>query len=486
MKAPRFLLTGAKIGCFSREIMKNLCEESKPSFHFFKNKVYYYIGLVVISQKKKCYERISHFMDSHSIAYTVAIVVFLIFLSYFRAAETAFEELSRSKVKNAAAANNARAQRVLNLLQIYDRAQLAITFGSNLLKVMIAVFATILCVDLLGARGIAVAVLVTVIVVWLLAELTPKRIATEFPEDTAYACVAGLRFFTALFIPFTWLAQLWRRLISRIFKFTDKEQVIEEELITIVEEAETEGAIGNEQSELIQNAIEFNDLQAWDVLTPRIDLVAIDKDTPVDEITEMFRKTGFSRIPVYEDEIDNILGILNQKDFHNYIKGSGKPISDYVKPVVFVAGSIKIAVLLKKMQTAKTHIAVVIDEYGGTEGIVTMEDIIEELVGEIYDEHDAVTSQDILLLRDGSYRILGSANLEKFFDFFDVEEDVHEVDVTTVNGWAMVALDNLPQVGDMFERVVGNKRFQCRITVADDRRAKEINVRVEQLSEDEE
>lgn len=424
-------------------------------------------------------------MDSHSIAYIVAIVVFLIFLAYFGAAESAFGDLSRSKVKNAAAAGNGQAQKALDLLQNYDRPQLAITFGSNLLKVVIAVLATILCVDLLGARGIIVAVLATVIIVWLLAELMPKRIATEFPEDAAYACVTFLRFFTALFTPFTWLAQLWRRLISRIFKLTDRESVIEEELITIVEEAETEGAIGNEQSELIQNAIEFNDLQAWDVLTPRIDLVAIDRDTPEEEITEMFRKTGFSRIPVYEDEIDNILGILNQKDFHNYIKGSGKPISDYIKPVVFVAGSIKIAVLLKKMQTAKTHIAVVIDEYGGTEGIVTMEDIIEELVGEIYDEHDAVTSQDILLLRDGSYRVLGSANLEKVFDFFDAEEAEDEIDVTTVNGWAVVALDNLPRVGDTFERIVGDKLFKCRVTVADDRRAKEINVRVEQLSEEE-
>ncbi len=424
-------------------------------------------------------------MDSHSIAYVIAIVVLLIVLAYFGAAEAALGELSRSKLKNAAAAGNEKAQKVLDLLQNDEIPELAIAFGINLLKVVIAVLATILCVDLLGTRGIVVAILVTVLIVWLLAELMPKRIATELPEDVACACITFMRFFTVLFTPFTWLAQLWRLLISRIFKLTDRESVIEDELITIVEEAETEGAIGNEQSELIQNAIEFNDLQAWDVLTPRIDLVAIDKDTPEEEITKIFRETGFSRIPVYEDEIDNILGVLNQKDFHNSIKRSGNPISDYIKPVVFVAGSIKIAVLLKKMQTAKTHIAVVIDEYGGTEGIVTMEDIIEELVGEIYDEHDAVTSQDILLLRDGSYRVLGSANLEKVFDFFNVEEPEDEIDVTTVNGWVVVALDNLPRVGDTFERVVGNKLFKCRVTVADDRRAKEINMRVEELSEEE-
>ena len=271
---------------------------------------------------------------------------------------------------------------------------------------------------------------------------------------------------------------VWKRLITKIFKLDGEIAITEDELITIVEEAETEGGIGEEQSELIQNAIEFNDLDAWDVLTPRVDLVAIEADTPKEEIAKIFRKTGFSRLPVYENEIDNILGVLNQKDFHNEIYGTQKTVAEYVKPVVFIAGSIKAAVLLKKMQQAKTHIAVVVDEYGGTEGIVTMEDIIEELVGEIYDEHDMTASQDILQLRDGSYRVLCSANVEKVFDFFDEEVDL---DVTTVNGWIVTVLDNLPRVGDSFTYEVGKKRFCVRVTKADQKRAKEINLTVEEI-----
>ena len=269
-----------------------------------------------------------------------------------------------------------------------------------------------------------------------------------------------------------------------MFKLDYDNVITEEELITIVEEAETEGGIGEEQSELIQNAIEFNDLDAWDVLTPRVDLVAIDVSTPEKEIAELFRKTGFSRLPVYEDEIDNILGVLNQKDFHNEIYGTKKKVSEYIKQVVFVAGTIKISVLLKKMQQVKTHIAVVVDEYGGTEGIVTMEDIIEELVGEIYDEHDIQASQDIIQLRDGSYRVLGSANIDKVLDFFDEEDD--DIDATTVNGFIVSELDNLPRAGDMFTYETAGKIFHVRVTKADEKKALEANFIIEEKPQEEE
>ena len=176
------------------------------------------------------------------------------------------------------------------------------------------------------------------------------------------------------------------------------------------------------------------------------------------------------------------MGVLNQKDFHNYIKGKGAPVSEYVKPVIFVAGSMKIFQLLKKLQAAKTHIAIIVDEYGGTSGLVTMEDIIEELVGEIYDEHDAVALQDIVQQQDGSYRVLCGTNLDKMFDYFDVEE---EIDATTVNGWVVLALDNLPKVGDSFVYEADYKKFEVRVTKADERKALEINMVVTDLPKDE-
>ena len=274
----------------------------------------------------------------------------------------------------------------------------------------------------------------------------------------------------------------WKKLLAKIFRTVDSRPITEDELLTIVEEAETEGGIDVEQSELIQNAIEFNELEAWDVLTPRVDVKAIEIDETQDEIAEMFLSTGFSRLPVYEDDLDNIVGVLNQKDFHNYIKGMDTPVSAYVKPVVFVAGSMKISQLLKRLQMGKTHIAIIVDEYGGTSGLVTMEDIIEELVGEIYDEHDAEQLQDIVQQQDGSYRVLCGTNLDKMFDYFDVEEDI---DATTVNGWVVLQLDKLPNAGDTFTYEADYKRFDVKVTKADQRKALEINMVVTELPKDE-
>ena len=218
-------------------------------------------------------------------------------------------------------------------------------------------------------------------------------------------------------------------------------------------------------------------------MTPRVEITAVDlEEYKEEEVAELFRDTGYSRMPVYEHDMDNIAGIINQKDFHNCIAGTGRDISEIIKPVVFVAESMKIALLLRKMQQIKTHMAVIVDEYGGTEGIVTMEDIVEELVGEIYDEHDAVVSQEIIPLQNGSFRVLGSANMSKILDYFGIDE---ELDVVTVNGWASMCLDKLPEIGDRFEERFGNRIFRGRITRADERKANELNLIVEDAEEEE-
>ena len=424
-------------------------------------------------------------MGSHSMWSVTAIIVLVIMSGYFSATETAFTSLNRIRMKNMAGDGNKKAKLVIKLSDQYDKLLSAILIGNNIVNIAMTAIATVLFVDLYGADiGATLATAVITVVVLIFGEITPKNIAKETPEKFAMFSARIIRFLMIVLTPVNIIFSAWKKLISKIFKLDSDNTITEEELITIVEEAETEGGIGEEQSELIQNAIEFNDLDAWDVLTPRVDLAAIDVTTPEEEIAELFRTTGFSRLPVYEDEIDNILGVLNQKDFHNEIYGTKKTVAEYVKQVVFVAGSIKISVLLKKMQQAKTHIAVVVDEYGGTEGIVTMEDIIEELVGEIYDEHDIQVSQDIIQLRDGSYRVLCSANLDKVFDFFDEEDD--SIDVTTVNGLIVTVLDNLPKVGDSFTYETANKIFHVRVTKADEKKALEANFTVEEKPQEEE
>lgn len=412
----------------------------------------------------------------------IAIVVCICFSAYFSASETAFTSVNRIRIKNLANDGDKRARTVLELSERYDDLLSTILVGNNIVNIAASSLATVLFIELYPVYGATISTIVITIVVLIFGEISPKSLAKENPEKFAMATGSILRFLMLLLSPVNWLFKCWKKLLAIVFNADDVKPITEDELLTIVEEAETEGGIDMEQSELIQNAIEFNELEAWDVLTPRVDIKAAEIDDTLEEIEELFRSTGFSRLPIYEDDLDSIVGVLNQKDFHNYIKGTGKPVSEYVKPVIFVAGSMKISQLLKRLQMGKTHIAIIVDEYGGTSGLVTMEDIIEELVGEIYDEHDAVALQDIVQQQDGSYRVLCGTNLDKMFDFFDVEE---ELDVTTVNGWVVLQLDNLPKVGDTFTYEADYKRFEVKVTKADARKALEINMVVTELPRDE-
>lgn len=412
----------------------------------------------------------------------IAIAILVIFSAYFSATETAFTSLNRIRIKNLANDGSHKAKQVMDLSEKYDSLLSTILVGNNIVNITMSSIATLLFIELYPVYGATISTAVITVVVLVFGEISPKSLAKESPEKFAMFSAPFIKFFMLLLAPVNWIFGLWKKLLAKLFNADGINPITEDELLTIVEEAETEGGIDEDQSELIQNAIEFNELEAWDVLTPRVDIKAIEIDEEQDEIARLFVTTGFSRLPVYEDDLDNIVGVLNQKDFHNYIKGTGKSISEYVKPVIFVAGSMKIAQLLKRLQTVKTHIAIIVDEYGGTYGLVTMEDIIEELVGEIYDEYDAVATQDIVQQQDGSYRVLCATNIDKMFDFFDVEE---EVDATTVNGWVVLQIDKLPDVGDHFVYEADYKRFDVTVTKADPRKALEINMIVTELPREE-
>lgn len=422
-------------------------------------------------------------MDSDSLGlYIGLIVIFVIMSGYFSATETAFTSLNRIRIKNLANTGDKKAKRVLELEESYDQLLSTILVGNNLVNIAMTAVATFLFIDLYGAYGATISTIVITIVVLIFGEISPKSLAKENPEKFAMFSAPIIRLFIVILMPVNWIFSRWKNLLSLMFKVGDMRGITEDELLTIVEEAETEGNLEADQSELIQNAIEFNELEAWDVLTPRVEVKAVDIASTKKEVATLFLETGFSRLPVYDGDLDRILGILNQKDFHNYILGTKKTISDYVKPVVYVAGSMRAAVLLKKLQVNKTHIAIIVDEYGGTAGIVTMEDIIEELVGEIYDEHDEIESTEITPLQDGSYRVMCSANVEKMFDYFDVEVDM---DVNTVNGWVVLQLDKMPGAGDSFVYETENKIFMGKVTKADHKKAIEINLRVQDKLEEE-
>lgn len=420
-------------------------------------------------------------MDTHSMTAIFAIIVLVIMSGYFSATETAFTSVNRIKIKNMATDGNKRARRVLMLSGEYDKLLSTILIGNNIVNIAMTAVSTVLFIRAYGDKGATVSTIVITVIVLIFGEISPKSLAKENPEKFSMFSAPIIKVFIWILIPLNVLFYGWKKILNRIFKVKSERSITEDELLTIVEEVEAEGGIEADQSELIQNAIEFNDLEALDVMTPRVEVEAINLDMTKEEVAEVFKKTGFSRMPVYEEDMDTILGVLNQKDFHNYIYGSNRDISDFVKPVVFVAASMKIAILLKRMQSIKTHIAIIVDEYGGTQGLVTMEDIIEELVGEIYDEHDAITSRELNVLQNGSYRVMANASLSKIFDYFEINE---EMDVNTVNGWVCMCLDKLPVKGDTFEYVADGKKFKGRVTKANDKKALEINLVVEEIPED--
>lgn len=417
-------------------------------------------------------------------AYIFSILCLLLLSAFFSATETAFTSLNRIKMKNMANDDVKNAKLVLKLEDRYDKLLSTILIGNNIANIGMTAIATVMFVALLGGSlGPTASTVVMTVAVLIFGEISPKNIAKEHPEGFALFAAPIMRGLMWLFTPLNVLFSLWKKLLGKLFGTQENGSYTEDELITIVEEAQIGGSIGKEQQELITNAIEFDDLEAIDVITPRVDIVAVELGTSVEEIGRTFKESGLSRLPVYEDDLDNIIGIINQKDFHNYVVGENRELEQYIKPVAYVAESIKAAVLLKKMQTKKTHIAIIVDEYGGTTGLVTMEDIIEELVGKIYDEHDAIEMREVTRLYDGSYSVAGGANVEKFFEM--VGEDI-DINATTINGWVMIELDRLAKVGDTFTYRSRHKIFHVRVTRADERRALMVQIRIEDIPEKDE
>ena len=416
--------------------------------------------------------------------YIFSILCLLLLSAFFSATETAFTSLNRIKMKNMANDDVKNAKLVLKLEDRYDKLLSTILIGNNIANIGMTAIATVMFVALLGGSlGPTASTVVMTVAVLIFGEISPKNIAKEHPEGFALFAAPIMRGLMWLFTPLNVLFSLWKKLLGKLFGTQENGSYTEDELITIVEEAQIGGSIGKEQQELITNAIEFDDLEAIDVITPRVDIVAVELGTSVEEIGRTFKESGLSRLPVYEDDLDNIIGIINQKDFHNYVVGENRELEQYIKPVAYVAESIKAAVLLKKMQTKKTHIAIIVDEYGGTTGLVTMEDIIEELVGKIYDEHDAIEMREVTRLYDGSYSVAGGANVEKFFEM--VGEDI-DINATTINGCVMIELDRLAKVGDTFTYRSRHKIFHVRVTRADERRALMVQIRIEDIPEEDE
>jgi len=415
-------------------------------------------------------------MDSTSIGMIVALVILVTLSAYFSATETAFTSLNRIRLKTRAEDGNERAAKTLAMAEQYDKILSTILIGNNIVNISATTVATVLFTKFFHEYGPTISTVVLTVVILIFGEISPKSLAKESPERWAMMATPLLRAFQIVLAPLNFLFGLWKKLLSALIHKSEDDGITEEELVGMVDQAENEGGLDEHESELIRAAIEFNDLEVSEILTPRVDLVAVEENASDEEVARVLAESGYSRLPVYKESIDNIIGVIHEKDFYAARYRGINALSEIMGSVIYTTGNTKISDLLRILQKNKAHMAVVVDEYGGTEGIATLEDILEELVGEIWDEHDEVV-ESFREQEDGSYLIECSASLDDMYDLFAVKG---ECDASTISGWVMEQIGRVPEQGDRFQA----EGLDVIVTRVEQRRVLEIKVSV--LPEEEE
>ena len=407
-------------------------------------------------------------LDPASISMIAALVILVILSAFFSATETAFTSLNRIRLKSRADSGNKRAALTLRIAEDYDKLLSTNLIGNNIVNISASTVGTVLFTKLFLDYGPLVSTVVLTVVILVFGEISPKSMAKENAEAFAMFAAPIMRVLMTVLAPVNYLFAQWKKLLSRIFRKSEEEGITEEELITMVDQAENEGGLDQHEGQLIRSAIEFNDLEVEEILTPRVDIVAAEDTATMDEIAAIFAENGYSRLPIYHDTIDNLIGVIHEKDFHAARYHGQEDVSAIVSNVLYTTGSTKISDLLRILQRAKAHMVIVVDEYGGTEGLCTLEDIVEELVGEIWDEHDEVI-EEFKRQSDGSYLISCNANLTDLYDLFSIKG---ERDCTTVSGWVMEEIGRVPEEGDHFVY----ENLDVTVTRVDHRRVLEIRV----------
>ena len=398
----------------------------------------------------------------------VSILLLVVCSAFFSATETAFTSLNRVRMKAKAEGGDLRAARTLALAEDYDRLLTTILIGNNVVNIAATTISTALFMKLLGDYGPAVSTLVLTVVILVFGEVSPKSMAKERSESFATFATPIMRLLMLLCTPLAFLFAQWKKLLSRIFRAKADEGITEEELVTMVDQAESEGGLDRHESELIRSAIEFGDMEVQEILTPRVDIVAVEDTDSMEAVAQAFAESGYSRLPVYHEDMDDIIGVIHEKDFHAArYHGQTDPMS-LVTPILYTTGNTKISDLMRILQRKKAHMVVVVDEYGGTEGLCTLEDIVEELVGEIWDEHDEVI-EEFKKQPDGSYIIACHAALADLYDLFAL---TGECEANTVSGWVMEQIGRVPEEGDNFI----SDGLDVTVTRVDHRRVLEIRV----------
>ncbi len=369
----------------------------------------------------------------------IALIVLIVASAFLSAGEAAYSAASRVRLRSLEASGDKRTKNVLRLLDKSARLRVTLAVCRYVCVVTAATVGTMLFTGLMDNKAAAAAISAAAVCAAILL-----------------AALVGGR----------------QRLAEKIFKIEKSGGVTEDELITMVEAAHTEGGIDEHESQLIRSAIEFEDMEASDIMVPRVNVVAVDESTSVEEIAGVFAEHGYSRLPVYRDTIDTVIGILHEKDLFSLVRQGKTDIHPVLQNAVCVSENMKISAVLRLIQKARVHMAMVVDEFGGTSGIVTLEDILEELVGEIWDEHDEV---EVLYKKVGenTFLVSGSENLEDMFEELGVHPE-EEFDVISVGGWVTERLERIPKAGEQFSY----ENLDITVTKANVRRVLEVRVKV--------
>lgn len=416
---------------------------------------------------------------------TIAIIVLVILSAFFSGTETAFSCANKIKLKSMVALGKKNAKAVSKFAdEGYDKLVTAILVGNNIVNISASALGTILFGKLIADANIAatVSTAVLTVVVLLFGEITPKYLASVYPEKFCFFFYPLMQLFFWILFPICKVFDGYKALLKKVFKLHKDEAVTDAELMSLVDEAEEDGTLKEDESELVRSALEFDDMKVEDILVPRVDVQAVEESLTMDEVREVFQKTGYSRLPVYRETIDNVVGLIHERDFFiGYVNGE-KEIKHLVQDIVFTTEYTRISTLLKQLQKRKIHMAAVSDEYGGLVGIVTMEDILEELVGEIWDEHD---EEEVLFgkIADGEYWVDGKCELPDFFNLYEMDGEEDECESNTVGGWVTERYGAIPPVGETLRF----KKLEIKVVKATEQKVLKVRTKYnEDLEEEDE
>lgn len=404
------------------------------------------------------------------------IAVCLIISSICSATETAFSSVNRIRLKNFAAGGNKSAEKALKIIDNFDKALTTILVGNNVVNIASSSMATVLFTEKFGGGSVGIATLVMTVLVLIFGEIIPKSLAKENAESFSVLMAAPLSAAMFILTPITTVFMGINTVATKIVGSKNKQpSVTEEELKYIIEEIEDEGVLEEQESDLVRSALEFDEITVSEILVPRVNIKGIEVHTSIEEIRKIFIETGYSRLPVYEKTIDSIIGILHKSDFYELYLNKGNDILSLLKKPVYISENKQISEVLREIKKSKVHMAVVVDQYGGTDGICTLEDIIEELVGEIYDESDKEDTS-FVRISDHRFEISPDLSVSDFLDRLNLPEDTIVTERTSMGGWIMDILDRIPEPNEFLSYGI----FNMTVIMEDEQKINKIKVRINQ------